>query len=94
MRTGATRTSLRLKGPGCIESPSEVTGRTKPLPTRVGKRRRPGWVDVTGVGCCVVGGIGVYHSVCHKRRESGHRRAEAAGEGLQVPLPEPRRRGR
>jgi hypothetical protein len=38
----------------------------------------------------VVGGAGVCHPVYHGHRGSGHHRAEAAGEGLGIPLPKPR----
>jgi hypothetical protein len=50
--------------------------------------------DRGGVGCGMVGGDGVYHLVDHARAGSGHRRAEAAVEGLGVPLMKPRHRGR
>jgi hypothetical protein len=38
----------------------------------------------------MVGGAGVCHLVGHGRGGSARRRVEAAGEGLGVPLPEPR----
>jgi hypothetical protein len=50
--------------------------------------------DHGGVGCGMVGGIGFCHPVGHWHGGRGRRRAEAAGEGLRVPLPKPRRRGR
>jgi hypothetical protein len=49
---------------------------------------------VTGVWCGMAGGAGVCHTVGHGRGGSRRRRAEAAGEGLGVPLIKPRRRGR
>jgi hypothetical protein len=42
----------------------------------------------------MVGGVGVYRPIGHKRGGSGRRRAEAAGEELWVPIPEPRHQGR
>jgi hypothetical protein len=57
----------------------------------VGRRRRPGWEDVTGVGWGMVGGAGVCHPVGHERGGSERRRAEVAGKRLRVPLPEPQR---
>jgi hypothetical protein len=42
----------------------------------------------------MVGGTGVCHPDDHGRGGSGRRRAEAAGEGLWVPQPEPRHLGR
>jgi hypothetical protein len=42
----------------------------------------------------MVGGAGVCHLVGHGRGASERRQAEATGEGLGVPLPEPWRRGR
>jgi hypothetical protein len=42
----------------------------------------------------MVGGVGVYCPVGQKRGASGRRRAEAAGEELWVPIPEPRHQGR
>jgi hypothetical protein len=45
------------------------------------------------VGCGMVGGAGVCHPDGHGRGGSVRRRAEAADEGLWVPLPEPQHRG-
>jgi hypothetical protein len=45
---------------------------------------------MTGAGCGMAGDAGVYHPVGHGCGGSGRRQAEVAGEGLRVPLPEPR----